>query len=131
MTALAPNGLPAAVTGSGAVNGDVFAAYPQQVPGPILVPSDVVVFDNLPAHQVAGLAELVEAREARLLFLPPYSPDFAPIEQAWSKLRTTLRTAQARTRQTLDSALEQALAWITGQDAQNWFDHCGYHVHSL
>ena len=65
----------------------------QQVPGPILVPSDVVVLDNLPAHQVASLAELVEARGTCLLYLPPHSTDFNPIELAFSKLRTWLRTA--------------------------------------
>ena len=102
-----------------------------QVLGPTLVPGDVVVLDNLPVHKVAGMAQLVEARGARLLFLPPYSPDFAPIEQDWSKRKTALRTAQARTREALEQALNQALAWITSQDAQNWFDHCGYHVLSL
>ena len=116
----------------GALNQHGFAAYLQHVLGPTLVPGDVVVpRGNLPVHQVAGMAELVEARGARLLVLPPYSPDFAPIEQAWSKLKTVLRTAQARIRQALDGALEQSLAWITSQDAQNWFDHCGYHVHQL
>ena len=64
------------MTVSGVVNGDVFAAYLDQVPGPTLVPGDVVVLDNLPAHKVAGLAELVEVRGTRLLYLPPYSPDF-------------------------------------------------------
>ena len=99
--------------------------------GPILVPGDVVVLDNLPVHHVAGMAALVEARGARLLFLPPYSPDFAPIEQAWSKLKSTLRTAMARTRHALEHALDQAVAWITSQDAQKRFDHCSYHVHQL
>ena len=80
----------------GAVNGDVFATYLDQVLGPTLVPGDVVVRDNLPAHKVAGLAELVAARGARLLDLPPYSPDFNPIELAFSKLKTGLRTARAR-----------------------------------
>ena len=129
--ALTVNGLEAVMSLDGALNAASFAAYLAQVLGPTLVPGDVVVLDNLPVHKVAGMAELVEARGARLLFLPPYSPDFAPIEQAWSKLKTALRTAQARTRQALDRALDQAVAWITGQDAQNWFDHCGYHIHSL
>ena len=69
--------------------------------GPALVPGNVVVLDNLPAHKVAGPAELVEARGTRLLYLPPYSPDFNPIELAFSKLKTGLRTAQARTREAL------------------------------
>jgi len=129
--ALTLNGLEAVMSLDGALNQDSFAAYLSQVLGPTLVPGDVVVLDNLPVHKVAGMAALVEARGARLLFLPPYSPDFAPIEQAWSKLKTALRTAAARTRQGLEQALTEAVAWISSQDAQNWFDHCGYHVHSL
>ena len=117
------------MTVSGAVNGDVFAAYLDQVLGPTLRPGDVVVLDNLPAHKVAGLAERVEARGARLLYLPPYSPDFNPIELAFSKLKTWLRTAQARTREALESVIQDATKWITEFDAKNWFDHCGYHVH--
>ena len=129
VAALTPTGLQAAMTVSGAVNGEVFAAYLSQVLGPTLEPGDVVVLDNLPAHKVAGLAELVEARGARLLYLPPYSPDFNPIELAFSKLKTWLRTAKARTREALESVIKAAADWITEQDAKNWFDHCGYHVH--
>lgn len=128
VAALTPSGLQAAMTVSGAVNGDIFAAYLHQVLGPTLVPGDVVVLDNLPAHKVAGLAELVEARGARLLYLPPYSPDFNPIELAFSKLKTWLRTAQARTREALEAVIQTAAGWISEQDAKNWFDHCGYHV---
>ena len=129
VAALTPSGLQAAMTGSGAVNGDVFAAYLDQVLGPTLVPSDVVVPDNLPAHKVLGLAELVAPRGARLLYLLPYSPDFNPIELAFSKLKTGLRTAQARTREALEAVILDAANWITERDAKNWFDHCGYHVH--
>jgi transposase len=129
VAALPPDGLQAAMTVSGAVNGDVFAAYLDQVLGPTLRPGDVVVLDNLPAHKVAGLAELVEARGARLLYLPPYSPGFNPIELAFSKLKTGLRTAQARTRDALEAVIQQAAEWITANDAKNWFDHCGHHVH--
>ena len=126
---LTPSGLQAAMTVSGAVNGEVFAAYLDQVLGPTLVPGDVVVLDNLPAHKVAGLTQLVKARGARLLYLPPYSPDFNPIEMAFSKLKTWLRTAQARTREALEAVIQAATNWITEHDAKNWFDHCGYHVH--
>ena len=129
--ALTVNGLEAVMSLDGALNAASFAVYLEQVLGPTLVPGDVVVLDNLPVHKMAGMAQLVEARGARLLFLPPYSPDFAPIEQAWSKLKTALRTAMAHSRDALERALGQAVTWITSQDAQNWFDHCGYHVHQL
>lgn len=129
VAALTPTGLQAAMTVSGAMNGAVFAAYLDQILGPTLVPGDVVVLDNLSAHKVAGLAELVEARGARLLYLPPYSPDFNPIELAFSQLKTWLRTAQARTREALEDTIRAATDWISEQDAKNWFDHCGYHVH--
>ena len=95
--ALTVNGREAVMSLDGALNAASFAVYLEQVLGPTLVPGDVVVPDKLPVHKVAGMAQLVEARGVRLLFLPPYSPDFAPIEQAWSKLKTALRTAQART----------------------------------
>jgi transposase len=131
IAALTPAGLGAAMTVSGAVNGRVFAAYPQQVLGPTLQPGDVVVLDNLPAHKVDGLAALVEARGARLRYLPPYSPDVNPIELAFSKLKTKLRERQVRTHDVLEEAMQAALKWISRQDAQNWFAHCGYHVHGL
>ncbi|MGI4862847.1 MAG: IS630 family transposase [Janthinobacterium lividum] len=129
VAALSAQGVEAVMELEGAVNTASFAVYLEQVLGPGLQPGDVVVLDNLSVHKAAGLAELVEARGARLLYLPPYSPDFTPIELAFSKLKTHLRTAAVRTREALTSALQAALAWITADDAQNWFDHCGYHVH--
>ena len=128
IAALTPDGLGALMSVDGAVNGDVFAAYLDQVLGPTLRPGDVVVLDNLAVHKVAGLAEIAQKYEVRLRYLPPYSPDFNPIERAFSKLKTWLRTAKARTREALEEALLAAAAWITEQDAKNWFDHCGYHV---
>ena len=128
VAALTSTGLQAARTVSGAVNGDVFAAYLDHVLGPTLVPGDLVLCDNLPAHKVAGLAERVSARGAKLVYLPPYSPDFNPIELAFSKLKTWLRTAQARTREALEAVIQTATEWISEQDAKNWFGHCGYHI---
>lgn len=87
------------------------------------------MLDNLRVHKAPGLVEVVETRGARLLFLPPYSPNFAPTELAFSKLKTPLRTAADRPREALTAALPVALAWITASDVQNQFDHCGYHVH--
>lgn len=128
IAALPPRGLGAALSGSGAVNGAVFAAYLDQVLGPTLRPGDVVVLDNLTAHKVDGLAALVEKRGARRLYRPPYSPDFNPIALAFSKLKTKLRQLQAHTREALEKAIRAAVKWIRRQDAGNWFAHCGYHV---
>ena len=97
VAALSAQGVEAVMELDGAVNTASFAVYLQQVLGPGLQPGDVVVLDNLPVHKADGLAALVEARGARLLYLPPYSPDFMPIELAFSKLKTHLRTAVART----------------------------------
>lgn len=88
----------------------------------------MVALDNLSVHEVAGLDEVMQRFGARLLYLPPYSPDFNPIGLAFSKLRTGLRMAQARTRDLLEEAIRAAAEWITGEDAKNWFDHCGCHV---
>ena len=127
--ALTVKGLEAVMTVEGALNQEVFATYLDQVLGPTLAAGDVVVLDNLPVHKVAGMRQRIEAYGARMLFLPPYSPDFSPIENGWSKLKIWLRTAQARTREALSEALQTAVNWISAQDAQNWFAHCGYHVH--
>ncbi len=129
VAALTSQGVEAVMELDGAVNTASFVAYIEQVLGPTLVPGDVVVLDNLRVHKAPGVAEAVAACGARLLFLPPYSPDFTPVELAFSKLKTQLRTAQARTRDALADALKTAVDWITDTDAKNWFAHCGYHVH--
>jgi len=129
IAALTPDGLGALLRVDGAVNGDVFAACLDQVLGPTLQPGDVVVPDNLSVRKVDGLDEIARKHGARLLYLPPYSPDFNPIELAFGKLKTWLRTAQARTRDRLEDPIRAAAGWITEQDAKNWFGHCGDHVH--
>jgi transposase len=93
-----------------------------------LTPGDVVVLDNLSAHKVTGIAELLAACRAQLLYLPPYSPDFNPIEHAWSKFKQFLRTAKARTAEALEQAVTQALTTITPDDAAAWFRHRGYDI---
>jgi transposase len=85
--------------------------------------------DNLSAHKVAGLDELIRSRGAYLMYLPPYSPDFHPIELAWSKVKTILRRLKARTFPDLIEALRPALLAITPQDIHAWFAHCGYAIH--
>ena len=129
VAALPPHGVEAVMELDGAVDTASFVAYIDQVLGPTLAPGDVVVLDNLRVHKAPGVAEALDAFGARLLFLPPYSPDFTPVELAFSKLKTCLRTAQARTREALTEALKTAIEWITTADAEHWFAHCGYHVH--
>jgi transposase len=128
IAALSLHGIDATMTIEGATDTDVFQAYVEQILGPTLRPGDIVVLDNLRAHKVARIREAIESRGAQLIYLPPYSPDLAPIEQCWSKIKTFLRTAQARTRQALEAAIQQALTTITAEDARSWFTYCGYTV---
>jgi transposase len=127
--ALSCTGLEAVMTIDGATDADVFRAYVQEVLCPTLREGDIVVADNLSAHKTAGVQEAIAATGARLLYLPPYSPDLNPIERCWSKIKTFLRAAKARTREALDAAVTRALATITESDAQAWFANCGYVLH--
>jgi transposase len=124
--AVGVQGLHAVMTVDGATDTDVFRPYVKQVLGPTLTPGDIVVMDNLRAHKAAGVQQAMARRGARLLYLPPSSPDLSPIEPCWSKVKTVLRTAQARTREALDRAIPGALGPITDADAHGWFRHCGY-----
>lgn len=112
----------------GSMNSELFEAYIEQFVCPLLRPADIVILDNLSAHRRARIRELVESAGARLLYLPPYSPDFSPIEPCWSKVKTFLRALAARTVDSLDEALLTALRSISPQDAKGWFRHCGYPV---
>jgi transposase len=123
---LAVTGVQAMMTIDGAADGAVFRRFIEQVLAPTLRAGDIVVMDNLSAHKAEGVREAIEARGARLLYLPPYSPDLSPIEKCWSKIKTFLRKAKARTRAALDAAIKQALATVTESDARAWFAHCGY-----
>lgn len=126
--ALSVHGLEAVQVLDGALNQRRFAFYITQCLAPTLRAGDVVVLDNLAVHKLDGVVEWLAERGVEVLFLPPYSPDLTPVKQAWSKLKTRLRTAQARTRQALEEALVAAVDWITSADAQHWFGHCGYHL---
>jgi transposase len=118
--------LSATMSMRGSVDGDVFRVYLREVLGPRLRPGQVVVMDNLSVHKVAGVRATIEARGARLVYLPRYSPDLNPIEACWSKVKTVLRTLAARTYDALDAALTTAVAAVTPADAAGWFQHCGY-----
>jgi transposase len=110
----------------GPTDADVFEAYVGQVLLPSLGPGDIVVMDNLSPHKSSAVAEAIEAAGAEVWFLPPYSPDFNPIEKMWSKIKAFLRKAKARTYEALVAAIGDALATITASDALNWFVSCGY-----
>lgn len=110
----------------GATDSDVFRTYIAQALCPALLPGDVVVMDNLPPHKAAGVREAIEAVGASLLYLPPYSPDFSPIEPMWSKVKQHLRSAAARTFETLCQAVTEAFAAVTTDDCSGYFRHCGY-----
>ncbi len=127
--AMTPQGMLASMTVESPTDGDVFRAYLEQVLCPQLRPGHVVVMDNLGAHKVAGVRQHIEATGAELRYLPPYSPDFNPIEQAWSKTKQRLRSAKARTLEALENAVADALASITAQNASAWFRHYGYAIH--
>ena len=103
-----------------------FELYIKQVLAPNLHAGQIVVMDNLQAHKSVRVKQAIEAKGCQLLFLPGYSPDLSPIEEAFSKLKTALRRAGARTGEALEEAIAQALFTITAQDAQGWFQHCGY-----
>jgi transposase len=121
-------GLHAVMTVDGATDSDVFRTYVKQVLGPTLTPGAIVVMDNLQAHKAVGVQQAIARRGARLLYLPPYSPDLSPIEPCWSKLKTALRKAKARTRPALDAAIAEAIGTVSHTDAWGWFKHCGYPV---
>lgn len=124
--AMGSDGVSALMTVEGATDGDIFRAYVERVLCPTLGAGDVVVMDNLGAHKVGGVREAIEDRGAELLYLPPYSPDFSPIEPCWSKIKAALRDAAARTRRALEAAIKRALTSVTESDAVAWFTHCGY-----
>ena len=111
---------------AGAVDGWVFENYTEQILAPTLRRGDIVVLDNLSAHKSPRVSQIITACGARLQYLPPYSSDFNPIEQCWSKVKTALRAAKARTWDALVEALGSALRSVNRQDAQAWFAHCGY-----
>jgi transposase len=124
--ALSPQGVQAAMTLAGAADTIAFEVFIEQVLVPTLQPGQTVVMDNLSIHKGQTTRQLIENCGCTLLFLPAYSPDFSPIEQAWSKLKAHLRRVGARAKEALQEAIADGLQLITPQDAQAWFNHCGY-----
>ena len=110
----------------GTTDTESFRAYVRQVLLPTLRPGDLVIMDNLSPHKSDPTLALITNAGAQVLFLPAYSPDLNPIEKMWSKIKSLLRTAEARTPADLITAIGQALAKVTAQDALGWFVSCGY-----
>ena len=110
----------------GAMDGEMFTLYAERFLAPTLSEGDIVILDNLPAHKVAAARTAIEAAGATLVFLPPYSPDYNPIEQAFAKIKAILRKAAARTVETLEKAVTEALSAFSPQECQNYFANSGY-----
>ncbi len=111
---------------NGPVDTEVFRAYVVHVLVPTLSPNDIVVLDNLSAHKAPDIRKRIEEVGAHLRYLPPYSPDFNPIEGMWSKVKNALRAAAARTEDNLYHAIVEVLKTVTPNDATGWFQQCGY-----
>jgi transposase len=119
------------LTFKGSLNGERFAEYVKVHLAPTLREGDIVFWDGLQAHKNAEAREAVLSVGARIIYLPPYSPEFNPIELMWSKVKAHLRKVKARTLEALEKAITEALKTVTLSDIANWFKHSGYTEHSL
>ena len=128
---LTTDGLIAPMVLDGAMDGEMFQAYVRTLLAPCLIPGDIVIMDNLPAHKVAGARQAIEAAGATLLFLPAYSPDFNPIEKAIAQIKAFLKKTAARTKGDLDDAIAKAIDLVTPQNAANYFAACGYQADTV
>ncbi len=126
--ALTLKGIVAHLEVEGGTSLEVWGRFVLEYLVPVLEPGQLVVWDNLAAHQCRALIEVIESRGARVIFLPPYSPDFSPIEPAWSKLKALLRKWRLRTLSGLHQGIQLALSALSPRDAAGWFAHCGYPV---
>jgi len=128
ITTVGCSGVQATMLIEGSVDTLVFNAYCQEVLRPTLKAGDVIVLDNLGAHRASRIEEIANGCGARVVWLPPYSPDFSPIELMWSKVKSYLKKVKARTQTELEKAIAAALETIMVSDCLNWFRHCGYEV---
>ena len=126
LSSMTVEGMGPSLAVEGATDREVFEAYVEKMLAPSLRSGQVVVMDNLSAHKGERVRALVEERGAELLYLPPYSPDLNPIEEAFAKIKNLLRKAEARTREALVEAMGQALSAVSARDARGFFEHCGY-----
>jgi transposase len=130
IAALGIEGVHVSTVVDGAVDGDIFVAFVQEVLAPSLQAGDLVILDNLSSHKKAQVRTFIEARGAQVLYLPPYSPDLNPIEMIFAKIKQALRSLACRTRAALWSVMQTVLDQVTARDARHCFAHCGYTLHS-
>jgi transposase len=128
LASMTTEGMGPCVAVVGATTRVVFETFVERLLAPALSPGQVVVMDNLGAHKGERVGELIQERGCELLYLPPYSPDLNPIEEAFSKVKGVLRRAGARTREALIEAMGRALEVVTAEDARGFFEHCGYPI---
>ena len=128
IASMTTQGMGPALLLEGSTDTAAFEVYVERILAPTLISGQIVVMDNLSAHKGERIQRLIEARGCRVQYLPAYSPDLSPIEEAFSKLKTLLRRAEARTREALHDAIATVLDQITAHDAQGYFTHCGYGV---
>jgi transposase len=128
LSAIRHDGVVMARSFTGATDEAVFVACIKEALVPLLRPGDIVVLDRLAAHRVKAVARVIRRAGAGVWYLPPYSPDFNPIEKVWSKVKAYLRQAEARTRETLTEAIGDALRTVTAEDCRHCFVSCGYHA---
>jgi transposase len=128
LSSMSMEGMGPSLTVEGATDTAVFEAYVEQVLAPTLHRGQVVVMDNLSAHKGERVRELIEERGCELIYLPSYSPDLNPIEEAFSKIKGLVREAEARTREALVEAIGSALSAVSPEDIRGFFEHCGYRM---
>jgi transposase len=126
LSSMSVQGMGPSLAVEGATNREVFETYVEQILVPTLSRGQVVVMDNLTAHKGERVKELIEGQGCELMYLPPYSPDFNPIEEAFSKIKGLMRKAEARSREALVEAMGSAISALGAQDARGFFEHCGY-----
>jgi transposase len=126
LSSMSISGIGPSLAVEGATNREVFETYVERVLAPRLRPGQVVVMDNLTAHKGDKVKELIEEQGCELIYLPPYSPDFNPIEEAFSKIKGLVRKSEARSREALVDAIGKGISMVTAEDARGFFAHCGY-----
>lgn len=126
ISAISIREITAALYMEGSINGEIFLHYIENYLAPQLKSEDCVILDNVSFHKVKGVKELIEAVGARVVYLPPYSPDLSPIEHMWSKIKSYLRKLAARSESTFKNAMQAAFLAVQGSDLKGWYKNCGY-----